>query len=362
MAFLSRRRWWVGTITLVGVLGLLVLFAVASPPISQGSTYSRSPSGYGAWYAFMTQRSTPLQRWQRPLDHLPTPAILIRVKPPQDSEILLESWVKKGNTLILLGQPQPSTAANFESSLTSPQGLVAIATRRRHPVDPAEKMTLLLGDRHGAVVWQKVMGEGRLIQVTTPFLAANAYQDSPGNFEFLAQLVTQSDQPIWIDEYLHGYKDPKVVESELGVAHWGAYLARTPLYPLLWQSLVLLIALIWAGNQRLGAAIALPSPPVNNSDAYINALAAILDKANQQYFVRQAIAHQHYQSLLAHLGLDPSADRETIALCWQELTQSSDQPLRSLWRQGDQPKPLAQNEFKGWLRKWEKIQVICSNL
>jgi hypothetical protein len=50
----------------------------------------------------------------------------------------------------------------------------------------------LLGDRFGAIVWEKSIGKGQVILPLHPYLAANAYQDFQGNYEFLAQLVTQS--------------------------------------------------------------------------------------------------------------------------------------------------------------------------
>ena len=55
----------------VGFLILVtVIFAPNNQISQQGSTYGRDPSGYGAWAAFMEEKGTPIQRWQKPLEKL----------------------------------------------------------------------------------------------------------------------------------------------------------------------------------------------------------------------------------------------------------------------------------------------------
>ena len=67
----SNRRYWI-----IGILAVLVLgfFFLAGAPTSQrietGSTWGEAPDGYGAWYDYMEENGTPVDRWQRPVSEL----------------------------------------------------------------------------------------------------------------------------------------------------------------------------------------------------------------------------------------------------------------------------------------------------
>ncbi|WP_204359987.1 DUF4350 domain-containing protein, partial [Escherichia coli] len=129
-----------------------------------------------------------------------TPIILLRVNSSLQSETYSakeEDWVKTGNLLVLLGVREPVTKAAFSSQHNTEFGMVKIDTQRRKQSVKDE----LLRDSFGAIVWERKVGKGTVIYCSTPHLAANAYQDYPGNYEFLAQLVTPHEQPIWVDEY-----------------------------------------------------------------------------------------------------------------------------------------------------------------
>ncbi|NEO70518.1 DUF4350 domain-containing protein, partial [Moorena sp. SIO3H5] len=66
-----RRR--LGVISAIAIVVLMIITLVAAPAnnkINSGSTYSRAPYGYGAWYAYMAKRGTPVQRWQKPFEDL----------------------------------------------------------------------------------------------------------------------------------------------------------------------------------------------------------------------------------------------------------------------------------------------------
>ncbi len=155
----SRRLWLFGAIA-IGALILLTLFAApANTKLSSGSTYNRAPNGYGAWYAFMEERGTPVQRWQKPFKALATnktiksPITLLRVNSELSRPDLLaeeESWVEQGNTLVILGVRQPVTEAPFSTLHKTEAGSVKINTQRRKKSADEKR----LSDRFGVIVWQ----------------------------------------------------------------------------------------------------------------------------------------------------------------------------------------------------------------
>lgn len=314
------QRGWIGVGLLVVLLLGLLVFAPRQANLQQGSTYSRSPSGYGAWYAYMQDKGVAIDRWERLVDDFPErenpssdpPALSTLVQifgTSTNPYIFNEDWVQQGNVLVLVGVTAPVTEAPFNCLLDSAVGAVQVETSRRHlvgqpftyqAVEEAQPKALL-ADEHGAVVWQETLGRGRVILVVTPHLGANAYQDAAGNFEFLAQLVTEAGHPIWIDEYLHGYEDEQAIAADNpdGLL---TYLAKTPLALLSLQAIVLLLALIW-GQRRLGTAKSLLAAAADNNLAYIQALAAVLQKAGCSGFVLETVGKAEQLRVQRSLGL-----------------------------------------------------------
>ncbi|MGK7890733.1 MAG: DUF4350 domain-containing protein [Leptolyngbyaceae cyanobacterium] len=377
----SSKRWfWLG---LAGVI-LLGLFLLAIAPVSnprtQGSSFSRFPDGYGAWYAYMENQGADIQRWQRPSEALreeatATPMTLLQVMPPGITPLIdtWDDWIDQGNTLIILGVSQPATEAMFSSQIPSESGEVQIDTRRRRLPKAWQSQTLrfvddqdeLLGDRYGAVVWQKSIGEGYLIQASTPHLAANAYQDASGNFAFLANLVTHSNQTIWVDEYLHGYEQLTPEDEQaagiVSPSSWATYLAQTPWLLVVVQAIAFSLLLLW-GFRRLGTPVALPTPVADNSEAYITALASVLRQAKSTGFVIEMVAKAERLQLQKQLGLGSSpVSDETLVAAWTKQTGHAANTLTHWLRQGE-PLPGSSSPSEQALEQWlQTTQKLKSN-
>ncbi|MBE9003467.1 DUF4350 domain-containing protein [Fortiea sp. LEGE XX443] len=357
----SNRIAWIGAIAL-GVIMLLSLFAAPNTKIYTGSTYSRAADGYGAWYAFMQQQGITIQRWQKPLDDFKaekTPVTLLRVSSyPREPYLLLDEqkWLKKGNTLIILGVKTSVTEANFHSLQKSSFGDIKIATRRRNV--KADKQRIDLGDRFGAIVWEEKADKGKVIFSSTPYLAANAYQDNLSNFQYLASLVSQKDNKLFVDEYIHGYKDADVRQSE-GQGDLWSYFAKTPLLPALVQVGILLLVLIWAQNQRFGKPIALDTPVIDNSQAYIQALAGVLQKAESSDFVVEMVGREEQLQLQKALGLGTiPLEQQPLLQIWQEKTGKSAAELDTVLKSSTRKQRISERELLSWLAKWGAIRKI----
>lgn len=372
------RHWPRGVLILVGFALLLsVAIAPAQVPLHSGSTYTRGPEGYGAWYAWAQDEGIALQRWQRPATDFPaahaaTPGqTFLQIYPSTTPNPVispeLAAWIRAGNTLVQLGIRQPVTAAPFHSQPNTPWGAGEIETRRRK----LEATAGIWTDPYGAIAWRESVGNGEIIRVTTPFLAANAYQDRLANFQLLAHLVLQPQAPlgeainvqaraVWVDEYLHGYEDEGAIAEEGEPQSIMAYLARTALAPLVIQgAIVTLIALI-ALNRRFGVAQPLASPVENNSQAYIQALASVLAKAEQHHFVLQLLSAEKQRQLQHQLGLGSALlTPDELRAVWVEQGRS----LRDLNRvlQLQTKSRLSQGEFIQWLRLWDAIATQRSN-
>jgi hypothetical protein len=286
----------------------------------------------------------------------PEPITLLRIQSqvPKYAESIdgnEREWLEKGNRLINVGTFAPVSEAHFHSSLPSSEGLIRIDGRRRNPVD-----SVILGDRFGAVIWRQAVDNGEIIWVTTPYLASNAYQDYPQNFQLLANLVSQGQTTIWVDEYLHGYKDTDTIREEVAQTVWH-YFLKTPLLILFLQALVVLIFILWSGNRRFGQAIPVTPAIRNNSEVYIRALASVLEKAESVEFVVNHLSQAEQKQLRSQLGLgDQALPQEALLTVWENQTQQSNLSLRSLLN--SQKIPRNNIELKRWLEQWQFVQKI----
>ena len=375
----SRRQITILAIALAAIILLTLLFAPVGSEQRSGSTYDRSPSGYGAWYAYMQEQGNPLKRWQQPAEALfqpngdagtdstpnrkiarpQTPITLLRIDTDIELSAASEAWVKQGNVLVLVGAIADAsvTQAPFTSDVASPGGIVRIATSRRYR--PSSESTPLLQDSFGTVVSQQNLGKGRLISVITTDLAANAYQDFRANYELLAKLVTEPSYPIWVDEYLHGYKDSEEQNNTAGEADLFSYLMRTPLSVLAIQAIAFLLVLIWGQNRRLGLPERVEAPTVNNSEAYIQALAGVLHKAGGSEFVLETLGKAEQLDIQKALGLGTSPlPIDDLIAAWSQHGQPAD-PLQTLLRTAARHRRVSEAELSQWL---ETMNTVRSQL
>lgn len=281
-----RKRLWLWIAIALGMVLLLVIIPTQSQS-QAGSSYYSGPSGYSAWYDWLTSQNISIKRSLQPYQNLTSdsPVTLIQVY-PQTIDSVFTDWVSTGNTLVILGFTAPAAGVNFTTLQPTNVGYVRIDSRRRFQGDQTK---ILLGDDYGAIAWESIIGKGKVIYLTTPFLAANAYQDYLPNYQFLAQIVTEGNKPIWFDEYIHGYRDSDQTYSESKETLF-TYLQSAWLFPLFIQLIILALLAVWTGLHPLGLPVSLTKPKPNNTLVYIQAMAKVLEKANKPEYIREATA------------------------------------------------------------------------
>ena len=373
----NRRTLLLGLLGVALLLGLLLFGGPTSRPLESGSTWHRGPAGYSAWYESLEQQGIAVQRWQRPVEDLleqlgeaeETTVTLIQ-NPPTGAETLvavlpgfideaelpallpwLPDWVEAGHQLVILGVKAPATAALFSQTLSSPVGPVHIDTRRRYT--SGSRLGVALEDEYGAVVWQQAIASKPVTIAATPHLGANAYLDQPGNFALLTELVAGAGQRVWIDEYLHGYRDEEAIAAEVGGDSWLNYLARTPLVILAAQILVVTLIALVAFNRRLGQRRSLAAPTLDNSRAYIQALAGVLHKAGSHDFVVQTLSQAERLQLQKSLGLGHTLlPIEQLQRAWNEQPGRPDTDLTAIL---NPPLAKTESQLRGWLQRVQSL-------
>ncbi len=354
------RKLVFGLIAIVAIVVLTLFVAPKSNRQLSGSTFSRSPDGYAAWYAHVQRQGVQIQPWKKPASEFTKQAsganqTFVQIDPLLTTRAsgVDEDWIKRGNTWIILGLDMPPTEAAFT---TVQAGGVKIETSRRLRLQ--NDLTPILSDRYGAIVGESLKGKGRIIYAVTPFLAANAYQNEPGNFSFLTKLATQNGDRIWVDEYLHGYKDQDVAQREAAQS-WIGYLLDTPIVLILIQSAIVLLVLVWAKNRRFGQPAPLNQIIPDNSEAYIQALAGVLHKAGRSEFVLEVVGRETQLQIQRSLGLGSTLlDVDTIAQAWTKQTGRPAEELIRIFT----PRQLSEADLLSWIRNVQAVRSASTDI
>lgn len=362
MANRQRKSWIWGGIALTVIILLTIFAAPSSNKIMAGSTYSKEPSGYGAWYQYMLDRDFAIERWQKPFsqiidnkkDFTDKPITYLQVYPSAISLNNLPSsytqWLRKGNQLIVLNAEGKATKASFVSTQSYNDLQVQIKTTRRKQ----EVKNPIIKDEQGAIVWKRKIGTGEIIYAVSPYIAANAYQEVADNYQFLASLIN-SNHKLFIDEYIHGYKDveTKKVENKETLED---YLAKTIWLPIGIQGLVIAIISLLFLWQRFGQIEKIEVSKTDNSQAYIEALARVLEKAESTNFVAQTIGKDEQIKLQQKLGLGKRLLAADIVINeWNKQTNTPSNQLQSLLKMMKQTEHITESDLVKWMQKWQQI-------
>jgi hypothetical protein len=161
---------------------------------------------------------------------------------------------------------------------------------------------------------------------------------------------------VWVDEYIHGHKDSEVIKREQREDIF-SYLAKTPLFPAFVQGFILLLVAIWTLNRRFGKPLTLSAPVVDNSEAYIQALGGVLQKANSSEFILEVVGKEEQLQLQKTLGLGQVLlDHESLVDAWVLQTGRPATELEQLLQVQSRKRRMSETDLLTWLGNWEQIR------
>jgi hypothetical protein len=211
----------------------------------------------------------------------------------------------------------------------------------------------ILRDEYGVVVFEMQLAGKEFTVAVTPHLAANAYQNQPDNFAFLTELVAGSGERVWVDEYLHGYRDQDAIAAEVGGDSWLNYLAGTPLLILVAQALAVTLVALVALNRRLGQRRTLHPPAVDNSRAYIQALAGVLHRAGSHDMVVQTLGQAEQIQLQKKLGLGSAPlPIDRLQAAWEQQASRPNLDLAAIL---NPPALTGERPLREWLKQLQSL-------
>ena len=165
-------------------------------------------------------------------------------------------------------------------------------------------------------------------------------------------------QTIFVDEYIHGYKDRETVaeEKQNRPQTLFSYLAQTPWFFLFVQTALIAIVAAAAACRRFGLPVKPKTTIADNSTAYIDALAGVLEKANSTDFVVEAIAKDEQRKLQQSLGLGKSLiDKNALIAAYKQQHKELATDLDELLKISDARRKISDAQLITWVQKWQKI-------
>lgn len=286
-----RREIGVLIVALAGLIVLALLRANGSHTSSVPSTYDTGANGYAALYEFLQREGLATERFELPLTQLPARGSLVVAGDYQLEAIALgsrglatlDSWVRHGGTLFILG----ATTALTTNSLGLPASRFATANRawsgcgfrgRRIVVSadfPAalrascsKQNAVLLAGRNGAIALSVRRGRGHVVEVVTPAVFDNLHLSRDSNATFAYDLFSRG--AVAFDERIFGYVEGR---SFFSVLPWLVKIAIAIV-------LASLLLAIIGGNLPFAPARTIERVQQRDSSEYIASLARLLQRGH----------------------------------------------------------------------------------
>ena len=353
----NRNVVYIRVLLVVLYIVVLLAFINRSPQRTSHDTWlpsSFNPVGAGNMALFQTlqELNWPVERWREPLSRLSTYGtgnILIITRSRQgapvsftDQEIdLLDDWVKKGNTLLLLGALDDwddTRAFLRQIGFTVPDKTDSVSdflqpferenqqTMEIQPVIGTNQTGTMILPRSASlpvsfptdakVLWQSLgqpfvvdvpRGAGHVICGASDRLLSNSYLGKGDNLAIVLQMLTPGGQPprhLFFEESHHGFSAVYAMVRLLddpGVRFAGM--------------LAVLGALAFLGTSlvRFGSVIPLHHETGRSTLEFVDSIADLYLRADLRNDTIKYLFIETHQRLLQRLNLPPTASHELIA-------------------------------------------------
>ena len=353
----NRNVVYVRVLLVILAIVVLLAFINRSPERTHHDTWlpsSYNPVGAGTMALYQTLQDLhwPVDRWREPLSRLSAYGsdnvlIITRSKSGAastftDQELdLLDEWVKKGNTLVLLGAlddwadtrsflrqigfvlaDKSDSVSDFlhsfqrESKLTvevepaagtSANGTLILPPTTPLPLTYPSAAKVLWENQGQPYILKIQRGAGHIICGASDRLLSNAYLGRGDNLEIVLQLLTpggQSPRHLFFEESHHGFTAVYAMIRLLG--HPGVRFAGM---------LALLGTLAFLGTSlvRFGPVIPLYRETGRSTLEFVDSIADLYLRADLRNETINYLFTETHQQILHRLNLPPTASHELIA-------------------------------------------------
>ncbi|HUB68610.1 MAG TPA: DUF4350 domain-containing protein [Candidatus Methylacidiphilales bacterium] len=400
---MNRNLVYVRVLLAVLALVALLAFFARAPHHGPGETWlpsSFNPTGAGsmAFYQTLADLNWPVDRWRDPLSRLAnfgSGNTLIITRSPvgarayfTDQEIeLLTEWMKRGNTLLLMGALTQSEdmramlrACGFRvSEPAHPVSDIfeSLDFRAKPPIElepfnpAADSGTLVLpqcapllfiGPAGEKVLWQgndgpyateAPVGAGHVICIASDRLFSNACLNRGDNLAIVLRLLAPGGavpHHLFFEESHHGF--PSTFPLARLLDHPGVRFAGM-------LALLGLLAFFGSSLLRFGPVVPIQPSPGRSALEFVDSIADLYQRADLRHDTLKYLFTETHQRVLHRLNLPPAASHELIA---SRLQQSN--PHLPKWKKLAQRFDSQDHAHglppSGWLRVAKDLIAIKS--
>jgi hypothetical protein len=160
-------------------------------------------------------------------------------------------------------------------------------------------------DNRGALLIDYKHGEGQIILLSDPFVMANNGISRADNLQLSLNLVTGRAGPILFDEFHQGHA---AARNRLI-----AYFDGTPMFPLLGQFSLIVLAVLWTRGRRFGRPLPLPLADRRSKLEYVASMAELQQRSRAYDLAIENIYARTRRVLARYAAVDNMAARSEIA-------------------------------------------------
>jgi len=354
---MKKNALYVRVLLVIVALAFVLAFLNRSPQHAHGdawlpSSFNPVGAGHMAFYQTLQDLDWPVERWREPLSRLSeygTDNVLIIVRSKSGSRVsfteqeadLIDQWVAKGNTLLLLGAltewedtrsylqqigfvlpVKNDTVTDFFQPFSQDSNLVVHAVPPEGspmtgtldlPATPALPLTI---PGNARTLWQQQgwpylvdvpRGAGHVICGTSAQLLSNSVLSRGDNLAIVLGLLEPSGQMprhVFFEESHHGYTGTFAMARLFG--HPGVGFACM-------LALLGVLAFVGSSLVRFGQVIPLHRESGRSTLEFIDSIADLYFRADLRNDTMKHLFQETHQRVLHRLNLPPTASHELIA-------------------------------------------------
>jgi hypothetical protein len=401
---MSKNILYIRFLLVIVAIAVVLVFINRSPQHSHGDSWvpsSFNPVGAGhmALYQTLQDLNWPVERWREPLSRLSeygshNVLVIARAKTGSprvaftEQEVdLLNAWMTKGNTLVLLGpltdwddtrlflldagfnlpekenkladffQPfSPESRLTIQAEPASGSGVDGTMILPSVPPFPVSypKDTRVLWQQQGLpYVLDVPIGSGHLICGASASVLSNTFLDKGDNLAIILRLLQPGGKMpnhIFFEESHHGYSGAYALTRLLG--HPGIGFAGM-------LALLGLLAFLGSSLVRFGPIVPLHQETGRSTVEFIDSIADLYMRADLRFDTMKYLFHETHQRVLHRLNLPPGASHELIASRLQQ-TNPALPKWKKLAQRFDSTDYVEGLPPTGWLRVARELIEIKS--
>jgi hypothetical protein len=182
-----------------------------------------------------------------------------------------------------------------------------------------------LGDLEGAVLVDYSYGDGRIVLLSDPYIAANNGIRLRDNLQIALNIVTASAGLIAFDEYHQGRG---VTQNALI-----GYFSGTPVLALCGQLCLLLVLLLWTKGHRFARPLPLPQIDRRSRLEFVASMAELQERSRAFDLAIENIYSRTRRVLARYAGVDYNTPRSEVAARVAARSSLDSHQLETLMRQ-----------------------------